>query len=85
MEKYTRRMKAGKSELPDYDFPRHGNYRCICCDSRSGPFYDDRTGKKGLDFLCHECHNEVVEVRQVWMINDELSRTEDSLKEYEDE
>ena len=70
--KYTSRYTAKESQLPDYDFPRHGNYRCICCDSRSGPFFDDRTGKKGLDFLCYTCHNEIVEVRQMWAIDDSL-------------
>lgn len=74
---YNRRNTASRTSLPDYDFPRHGDYRCICCDSRSGPFFDDRTGKKGLDFLCNECHNTVIEVRQVWAIEDSLKGNHD--------
>ena len=31
--------------MPINHFPRHGDYRCRICDSRSGPFYDDDFGK----------------------------------------
>lgn len=74
---YNRRSNGSRTSLPDYDFPRSGNYRCVCCDSRSGPFYDDRVGKKGIDFLCPTCHNEVVEVRQMWNITDEMEYKND--------
>lgn len=58
--------------MPTNHFPRHGDYRCRICDSRSGPFYDDDFGKKGIDFLCSSCEDEVVEVRQMWAIEDSL-------------
>lgn len=57
--------------LPDWDFPHYADYRCKICNSRAGPFFDDRCGKEGIDFICSVCHNEVVEVRAYWDIVDE--------------
>lgn len=69
-------MKKPKINLPVWDFPHFGDYRCCICQSRSGPFFDDSAGKKGIDFLCTECHNEVVEVRSYWNMVDQMNEEE---------
>lgn len=59
-------------KLPDWDFPHFGDYRCSICPSREGPFFEDSCGKKGIDFLCVDCHNEVLEMRAHWNLVDQL-------------
>ena len=68
-------MSNRKSQLnfSDHFYPHYADLRCVICDSRSAPFYDDRFGKKGLDFLCQTCFNEVQEVKAIWAMEDDLN------------